>query len=33
MLDICDLVRFFAKCFRKVSPITPEKKKDESSIS
>ena len=33
MLDTCDLVRFFAKCFKKVSPITAEKKKDESSIS
>jgi hypothetical protein len=33
MLDICDLVRFFARCLRKVSPIQPDRKKDESSIS
>jgi hypothetical protein len=33
MLDLCDLIRFFAKCFRKVSPIISEKKKDEQDIS
>jgi len=33
MLDICDLVRFFARCLRKVSPIQPDRKKDESRIS
>ena len=22
MLDICDLIRFFSKCFKKVNPVT-----------
>lgn len=22
MLDTCDLIRFFAKCFKKVNPVT-----------